>query len=689
MTFTAALAVLILTGCGASKQLAIPAGLNSSYSSSTSAQPTFLFPETPATETGSVAELDAKAKKGNTMAAYALALKYYKGDGVSKDDVQAEGYLSFAMMYAPIESRQMKMTEESGTYFKTHLSAIQEHEAQMLMSSLIKTYPAPPMPSDTEIQKAMQEEAAHPSSIAPSAIHDAVSSYAYCSLWNIQSDDVGCAMLGTDKPTTLPMRLEEPAEVQTFFQKYTAAAWKQFCATTSDDSSNDPDERSDRAFCNTAGALHFLDPQFCLALPADYNLGSSLASKCLMTLAIKKNDASVCDITSVSADECHKRYTHIMNPAAEDPLPKDVQNYAKCHVWEGYGCDGKRTDTAAQMPTEEPTTVQDFFKAHTAAEWLTLCNAMPAHAYNDDFPENDANFCLAAAALHFMDTSFCLQLPPKVHHIDNPSLTASCVRAVAVKKNNESVCDIHSVDGEACYQYFFFRNHPGEPYSNYKPHFSSSSSSSLISSLPAPVILSVPQTVLEQKAYGQDGDAAYTLGMKYFHGDGVTKDLIQAEAWLSITQMTKSFTPPPEITAYFQQHRDAEQTAMNRFTEILSDTTHQGLSPDIVERNQQRKSDLQSVLNVVGNYQAQHNYHLPPTLPATPMEICRVGATDCTGLLPYWDSNDTYYFSLNVVDPSMPSGSKGIGYFIQKNIGGTVTVTAPHAEGGKVISQTN
>jgi type IV pilus assembly protein PilA len=104
-------------------------------------------------------------------------------------------------------------------------------------------------------------------------------------------------------------------------------------------------------------------------------------------------------------------------------------------------------------------------------------------------------------------------------------------------------------------------------------------------------------------------------------------------------------------------------------------------------RNAQRWSNVNTIINAVWQYGVDQQGTLPSTITAISTEICKTGATSCTGLvdLSVLTNNGTYVVAI----PNDPKGvsANGTGYFIlQAN--GRVTVTAPSAELSETIAAT-
>lgn len=100
-------------------------------------------------------------------------------------------------------------------------------------------------------------------------------------------------------------------------------------------------------------------------------------------------------------------------------------------------------------------------------------------------------------------------------------------------------------------------------------------------------------------------------------------------------------------------------------------------------RNAQRRADINVIVNAVYLYGIEHN-KLPDALPKTPLEICRSESTDCTGLVDLEVLVGTYLGAIPH-DPATED-SRSTHYTIYSDQQGNVTVSAPNAEGGEVIS---
>jgi len=108
-------------------------------------------------------------------------------------------------------------------------------------------------------------------------------------------------------------------------------------------------------------------------------------------------------------------------------------------------------------------------------------------------------------------------------------------------------------------------------------------------------------------------------------------------------------------------------------------------------RNTQRWSNVNTILNAVGQYMADNKGAIPASITTTATEICATGAASCAGLidLSVLTNNATYLVQLPA-DPNCPTGcaANGIGYTIVKTATNRITVAAPNAELGETIQVT-
>ena len=106
-------------------------------------------------------------------------------------------------------------------------------------------------------------------------------------------------------------------------------------------------------------------------------------------------------------------------------------------------------------------------------------------------------------------------------------------------------------------------------------------------------------------------------------------------------------------------------------------------------RNAQRKVDVNTILSAVYQYAIDNNGAMPGTLPTTTATaICKTGAT-CTGLadLSVLTNGQKYLVSIPM-DPASTTVTSAGYTIIASSTTNRITVTAPAAENGAVISAT-
>ena len=112
-------------------------------------------------------------------------------------------------------------------------------------------------------------------------------------------------------------------------------------------------------------------------------------------------------------------------------------------------------------------------------------------------------------------------------------------------------------------------------------------------------------------------------------------------------------------------------------------------------RNAQRRSDARTIANAVHQYFIDNNLPYSSLLrtgdtcadPAN--EICKTSGADCGGMYDLSAlTNNQKYLAAMPADPSGSAIPNGTGYDITTNANNRVTVCAPKAENGSVISIT-
>jgi type IV pilus assembly protein PilA len=105
-------------------------------------------------------------------------------------------------------------------------------------------------------------------------------------------------------------------------------------------------------------------------------------------------------------------------------------------------------------------------------------------------------------------------------------------------------------------------------------------------------------------------------------------------------------------------------------------------------RNAQRHADVQTILNATYQYSIDNQGNIPAGITTTANDICPTGAVSCTGEvdLAVLTTNGKYLVSMPH-DPQVGTATQ-TGYTIMEDTNGRVTVAAPDAEQGQVISVT-
>ena len=105
-------------------------------------------------------------------------------------------------------------------------------------------------------------------------------------------------------------------------------------------------------------------------------------------------------------------------------------------------------------------------------------------------------------------------------------------------------------------------------------------------------------------------------------------------------------------------------------------------------KNAQRKTDVNIILNAVYQYAIDNNGTIPPTITASSTEICKTLA-DCGSLIDLGVlTTNEKYLAVIPVDPKGGVEATGTGYYISKTVNNRITVTAPQAEQGIIITAT-
>jgi len=106
-------------------------------------------------------------------------------------------------------------------------------------------------------------------------------------------------------------------------------------------------------------------------------------------------------------------------------------------------------------------------------------------------------------------------------------------------------------------------------------------------------------------------------------------------------------------------------------------------------RNDQRRSDVRTILDAAYQYAIDNNGTLPTTIGLNTAEICRIGVNCDLGMvdLSVLTANEKYLVSIPI-DPVRINFGPGTGYTILKTANNRLTVAANYAESGASITVT-
>lgn len=115
-------------------------------------------------------------------------------------------------------------------------------------------------------------------------------------------------------------------------------------------------------------------------------------------------------------------------------------------------------------------------------------------------------------------------------------------------------------------------------------------------------------------------------------------------------------------------------------------------------RNAQRRSDVNTILNAVYQYAIDHNGNLPGTVGTSSIDttvrpVCQLDLAEATCIAAAFSGislrtlSGTYIVSVPK-DPSLTITGTGTRYMISRDTNSRITVAAPGAEGGEVITVT-
>ncbi len=106
--------------------------------------------------------------------------------------------------------------------------------------------------------------------------------------------------------------------------------------------------------------------------------------------------------------------------------------------------------------------------------------------------------------------------------------------------------------------------------------------------------------------------------------------------------------------------------------------------------NAQRKSDIYTIMNALHQYALDNENMFPDTVTVEQFEICRTGATECTGKYDLSVLTDDQKYLVSIPrDPLCASldvcDETQTGYLLTKTSGGRMSLTAEFAEGNEIF----
>lgn len=106
-------------------------------------------------------------------------------------------------------------------------------------------------------------------------------------------------------------------------------------------------------------------------------------------------------------------------------------------------------------------------------------------------------------------------------------------------------------------------------------------------------------------------------------------------------------------------------------------------------RNAQRQSDVNTILNAVYQYAIDNNGTVPSSIRNSAEEVCSdLSPSNCSGLADLTVLTDNGTYLVSIPEDPTAGNTPNSGYTIELTSNNRVTVSAPNAEDGAVISVT-
>jgi len=203
--------------------------------------------------------------------------------------------------------------------------------------------------------------------------------------------------------------------------------------------------------------------------------------------------------------------------------------------------------------------------------------------------------------------------------------------------------------------------------------------------LQTPVLKKTGFSVISRLPVSTEIEAAYRNGIKYFTGDGVTKNKAFSFMWL---QFAMADGHPLARSALMRVSRTMTRNELTKAREqakvhtrrpFMNLTDHAQTAGEI--RDEIRQRDLETILDVLTRYWFNNAGAYPDKLAATDreIEICASKAVTCMDLFDMRSVIPAYLLDIPS-DPFSPVDDNGTGYFLIKDKDGVLTIYSAFSE---------
>jgi len=203
-----------------------------------------------------------------------------------------------------------------------------------------------------------------------------------------------------------------------------------------------------------------------------------------------------------------------------------------------------------------------------------------------------------------------------------------------------------------------------------------------------PVLKKTSFSVLSRLPVTTEMEAAYRNGINYYTGNGVKKNKAFAYMWLNfamaeghpvarsaLMRVSRSMTRSELVKA-------REQAKIHTRRPFLNLTDHTKTASQI--RNEIRRKDLQSIMDVLTRYYFNNAGQYPDKIPLdVGLEICTRDCVSCFDMYDLRSIVPTYLLDIPV-DPFSPVDFHGTGYMISKDKDDIITIYSKFSEGERV-----